>query len=332
MKKQINSLYSVLDKTVTGTSSYASYIGLKNTINSLVTEINSGVSQYAQGHYVAQSSYNQANQLYGFVATNSGTFINNSLAHISTIRARVDKTYEESIIAGIVVFFLVIAVTIVFALKFSGRIVYPIDKLATIAEQISGGDMAATIQPDLLDNKDETGRLANAFNLMFSSLKAKLEELSEEKTGVEKKVDERTKELSDEKAKLLSSIESLDIGFLLINIGGVIYLKNKAINDIFGFSKTDNITSKGLQELLVDIDFDKISQQLHTGQSVTLDKVALGSKILKIYIGPVLTDGKNGHKETIGWVVLIEDTTEATIQNVPKMSSSRSPLMNCAHR
>jgi len=65
---------------------------------------------------------------------------------------------------------------------------------------------------------------------------------------------------------------------LLINIGGVIYLKNKAINDIFGFSKTDNITSKGLQELLVDIDFDKISQQLHTGQSVTLDKVALGSK------------------------------------------------------
>jgi len=70
------------------------------------------------------------------------------------------------------VFFLVIAVTIVFALKFSGRIVYPIDKLATIAEQISGGDMAATIQPDLLDNKDETGRLANAFNLMFSSLKS----------------------------------------------------------------------------------------------------------------------------------------------------------------
>jgi len=32
----------------------------------------------------------------------------------------------------------------------------------------------------------------------------------------------------------------------------------------------------------------------------------------------VLTDGKNGHKETIGWVVLIEDTTEATIQERSK--------------
>jgi signal transduction histidine kinase/HAMP domain-containing protein len=317
-EKQINMLYSALDKTISDINSVSSYIGLKNTINSLVAEINNGIYQSSKGLYVAQSTYNQANQLYGFVATDSGTFINTSLNHISSVQAQVNKIYEESVIAGVIIFLFVIVVTIVFARKFSGAVVSPIDRLTSTAEQISRGDMAATIQPDLLDNKDETGRLANAFNLMFSSLKAKLEELSEEKTGVEKKVDERTKELSDEKAKLLSSIESLDIGFLLINIGGVIYLKNKAINDIFGFSKTDNITSKGLQELLVDIDFDKISQQLHTGQSVTLDKVALGPKILKIFVGPVLTDEKNGHRETIGWVVLIEDTTEATIQERSK--------------
>lgn len=317
-EKQINMLYSALDKTISDINSVSSYIGLKNTINSLVAEINNGIYQSSKGLYVAQSTYNQANQLYGFVATDSGTFINTSLNHISSVQAQVNKIYEESVIAGVIIFLFVIVVTIVFARKFSGAVVSPIDRLTSTAEQISRGDMAATIQPDLLDNKDETGRLANAFNLMFSSLKAKFEELSEEKTGVEKKVDERTKELSDEKAKLLSSIESLDIGFLLINIGGVIYLKNKAINDIFGFSKTDNITSKGLQELLVDIDFDKISQQLHTGQSVTLDKVALGPKILKIFVGPVLTDEKNGHRETIGWVVLIEDTTEATIQERSK--------------
>ena len=317
-ERQINALYNVLDKTVSGTSSYSSYIGLKNTINNLVAKINSGVTQYAQGHYIGASTYDQANQLYGFVATNSGTFINNSLAHITTIRAQVDKTYKESVIAGVVVFFLVIAVTIVFALKFSGRIVNPLDELTTTAEEISGGDMAAIIHPGLLDKKDETGRLANAFNLMFSTLKAKLEELSQEKKGVEKKVDERTEELNDEKAKLLSSIESLDIGFLLINIGGVIYLKNKAVNDIFGLSETDDITSKGLQELLVNVDFDKITQQVRIGKSVNLDKVALGSKILKIYIGPVLTATENGHKETIGWVVLIEDVTEATIQERSK--------------
>jgi signal transduction histidine kinase/HAMP domain-containing protein len=312
-EKMINGLYGVLDKNVSGTSSLSSYIGLKNTINSLVTEINMGVTQYSEGNYIAQSSYNQANVLYGFVATDSGTFINNSLARIPTIQAQVNKTYKVSVIGGIVVFVFVILGTIIYTRKFSDGIIDPLGRLTTTAEQISGGDMTTTIATDLLDNKDETGRLANAFNLMFLRLKARLMELNGEKTGFEKKVNERTKELNDEKAKLLSSIESLDIGFLLIDIGGAIYLKNRAINDIFGFSETDNITSQGLQELLVSVDFDKITQQVLVGLSVTLNKVALGPKILKIYIGPVLADGANSHKENLGWVVLIEDITEATI-------------------
>jgi PAS domain S-box-containing protein len=145
-----------------------------------------------------------------------------------------------------------------------------------------------------------------------------ISDLAKSKALIEQEVVNRTHQLRDEKAKLLSSIESLNIGFLLINIGGVVNLKNKAINNIFGLSGTEEITTKYLEERLVGVDFNEISQQLWRGQSITIDQVALGTKILKIFFGPVLTDEKNSQKQTIGWVVLIEDITEATIQERSK--------------
>jgi len=171
-----------------------------------------------------------------------------------------------------------------------------------------------TVTTKLSITKVDSAERSYGFLLVLTDIT----DLIESRTIVERQVTERTKQLNDEKAKLLSSIESLDIGFLLINIGGVIYLKNKVINDIFGLSEADSITSKELQERLVDVDFDKISDQVRRGQSVTINQVALGPKILKIFIGPVLAAEKDGHNQTIGWVVLIENITETIIQERSK--------------
>jgi signal transduction histidine kinase len=145
-----------------------------------------------------------------------------------------------------------------------------------------------------------------------------ISDLARNKELVEKQVVERTKQLHDEQAKLRSSIEGLNLGFLLINVGGVIALKNKAINNIFGLSETAEVTTKQLEELLFDVNFEKISQQFWKGQSVTLDKVVMGAKILKIFIGPVIVDQGDDQKRTIGTVVTVEDITEATVQERSK--------------
>jgi signal transduction histidine kinase len=326
-ESQINNLYKLLDKTISGSNTQVSYIGLKNTINSLVSEINTGISGYAAGHYIAQSSYNQANDLYGFVATDSGTFINNALANISMVRSQLNKTYEDSILIGIITFLCVIVGTIIFAFKFSGVIVNPIDQLTTTAEQISGGDMTATIQPDLLDNKDETGRLANAFNLMFSILKNKLIELNDEKENIEKKVVERTGELNNERARLEASINSLDVGFIMTDSDNNIFLINNAAISILSYKVPESNNDVIVDDKLVwttDLVEEKLSKSL--GFKSSLNKVISDSKpilnkefnyngkILTLYMAPVID---HTNKETalngLGVVVLIEDITEAKI-------------------
>jgi len=329
-EKQINRLYGVLDKTVLDTNSLSSYIGLKNTINSLVTEINTGVYQYSHGLYVAQSTYNQANQLYGFVATDSGTFINASLAHISTVQKQVDKTYRESVVVGAIAFIFVVSITIVFARRFSGIVINPIDRLTTTAERISGGDLDSVIEKDLLDHEDETGRLANAFNVMFSSLKDKIGELREEKESIEKKVTERTAELNNERVRLEASINALDVGFIMTDPSNNIFLINNAAAAIFSYSlngspqDTPNIsdwTTELIQDRLVkNIDFKaSLEKVMSTGKTIQQKALDYNGKILSLQMAPVVDYGSPGtDSRRLGVVVLLEDVTEEKIMERSK--------------
>ncbi len=326
-EKQINTSYIQLEKTLSITGSYSNYVGLKNTINSLVAVINSGVAQYAQGNFVGASTYDKANQLYGFVATDSGIFINDSLSHIATVRAQVDKTYLDSIIAGIIIFVLVVAITIIFALRFSRRVVEPIDKLTITAEQIAGGNMAAIIQPALLENKDEIGRLANAFNLMFLSLKLKLKEINNEKDSVERKVLERTSELNNERIRLEASINSLGVGFIMTDANNNVFLINKEASTILSYQSPDSRettvkndiptwTTELIQEKLVkNIDF-KASLDKVTSSNKPIQQKELGynGKILSLFMAPVIDYADQGTKiNKLGVVVLLEDITEEKI-------------------
>ena len=327
-EKQINKLYSVLDKSISNSdpNTQASYIGLKNTIDTLMNGVNTGVSEYEQGENVAQAAFNEVNQLYGFVATDSGAFLDNSLGHIASIRSQVDRTYKESIIAGIVIFLFVITGSVLYALKFSGKMVRPIEKLTATAEQISSGDMNTTINPDLMNIQDETGRLANAFNVMFSRLKDKLTELNTEKASVEKKVVERTEELKDEKVRLEVSIESLNIGFIMTDANSDIITINQAAKDILSNEiisqsatkidvrdqdwTTDFIQTRLAKSLDLKAGISKITSTLKPIQVAELN---YNGRILRLFMAPVVETVQDQAIDKLGAVILLEDITEAKI-------------------
>ena len=327
-EKQINKLYSVLDKSISNSdpNTQASYIGLKNTIDTLMNGVNTGVSEYEQGENVAQAAFNEVNQLYGFVATDSGAFLDNSLGHIASIRSQVNRTYKESIIAGIVIFLFVITGSVLYALKFSGKMVRPIEKLTVSAEQISSGDMNTTINPELMNIQDETGRLANAFNVMFSRLKDKLTELNTEKASVEKKVVERTEELKDEKIRLEASIESLNIGFIMTDANSDIITINRAAKDILsseiisqGATKidvrdqdwtTDFIQTRLAKSLDLKASISKITSTLKPIQVAELN---YNGRILRLFMAPVVETVQDQAIDRLGAVILLEDITEAKI-------------------
>ena len=88
------------------------------------------------------------------------------------------------------------AVTLI-AYLFGTRITRPLTKLALAAEKMGEGDL--DVQVDIRKTKDETGILADTFNIMVSRLK-------ESYTGLEHKIAERTRDLESANINLKERI------------------------------------------------------------------------------------------------------------------------------
>jgi two-component system sensor kinase FixL len=87
---------------------------------------------------------------------------------------------------------------------FSGIISKPIRKLQAGAEIIGGGNLDYKVA---MDTKDEIGRLSRAFDKMCADLKESHANLKDSHKQLEKKVQERTVELSSTNKKLQEEIE-----------------------------------------------------------------------------------------------------------------------------
>jgi PAS domain S-box-containing protein len=137
-------------------------------------------------------------------------------------------------------------------------------------------------------------------------------QIAHTKELIEHQVTERTKELHEEQAKLRASIESLGLGFLLLDTETNIIIQNKALQHIFGsshqFTGIDPLTDKLANTKLLE----EINKVAKSGKVVQLDNVNAGTKILKIFIGPV---NINDHRRDtiIGTVILIADVTEERV-------------------
>jgi len=137
-------------------------------------------------------------------------------------------------------------------------------------------------------------------------------QLASEKQGVEMKVEERTSELAQAKAKMLSSIHNLPLGFLMVDVGKRMTVINAIAKDLLGH-KTDQDNLKELKNILADkIDLDKYLEKcgIEKKRFVASD-VEYKGKILQIMLSPILTEG--AESVCIGIVALIQDITEAKV-------------------
>ena len=133
----------------------------------------------------------------------------------------------------------------------------------------------------------------------------------EAKKNIEKVVEERTRQLQEEKAKLLASIESLPRGFVLIDSQGKVILTNNLLGQILGKTPKEGFSLEVLQNVFgksFDIkgNFKKIMAKEE--KSVFVGALSWGSKFLEIFMVPVVTGGGN-----VGVIVLLGDVTEAKV-------------------
>ncbi len=97
----------------------------------------------------------------------------------------------------------------------TARIIKPLEKMAVATQEIAKGDLSHKVE---IDSKDEIGRLADSFNQMTEHLREANKELIEWGTTLEKKVDERTKELVEIQGHLIQSEKLASLGKLAAGI------------------------------------------------------------------------------------------------------------------
>lgn len=161
---------------------------------------------------------------------------------------------------------------------------------------------------------DKQGRQAGYIYIAqnVTELRKRTVELAHEKASVERKVVERTQQLHEEQAKLRASIDSLSLGFLLVDESGDIIVSNDALTRMFGLEAGKPSLNR-LADKLIGFDLVAINQQvITTAQAYNNKEVSADTKVLHIIITPVITR-VDGDKKVIGTVALIEDVSEAIV-------------------
>lgn len=177
---------------------------------------------------------------------------------------------------------------------------------------------------------DEIGVLADRINQMLSWLSdartaeaeadrkvvALLEEVKAGKEKAEELVELRTEQLREEQARLLASINSLSIGFVIADSAHHILLQNPALARILELTETPDSVSdltRALSSAIPPFDPKELCDaSLKQWAPVERTDISFGKKYLRFMCAPIFPGGKPS-RNVIGFVMLIEDETEAKV-------------------
>ncbi len=246
----------------------------KGRLNYLVSSLNDGVVMF-NSHWELEIINIQAKKLLGLPEAEVGLFdVLDKLSSKIDIRSQIERAVSKNI---------------------------DIPKsLITLGDKI--------LEIVILRVKDNDGENLGAvvvFHDVTESQKAK--------EIIEREVVERTHELQEEHARMLASINSLSLGFALINLKQEIVVHNQAMMRILEAKDGEPLFDTISEKLNGSFDL-KGSYELCVKEKKAVDvkDLQFGTKFIRAFLTPVVI-AQGETSEVIGVVMLIEDITEAKI-------------------
>lgn len=200
-------------------------------------------------------------------------------------------------------------------------------KQKSIAVSISAAkvtDLAGTVNGYLLILTDITALESSLGTLQEKVVEIKEQnrnlielghQLAEEKASVSRQVEERTRELKKSRAQLMASINSVQLGFVMVDPHSEIVLMNEAVTrTLKELQKKSSHHKHGSLAEIEDIFGSKLALQEKTKDclekhvSLEIKEHLAGSRYFHFFISPIVLSNR-----AIGAVILIQDITETKI-------------------
>jgi len=141
-----------------------------------------------------------------------------------------------------------------------------------------------------------------------------------EQRRMEGDTEDYIRKIKEEQSQLLASINSLPLGFIIIDLKNNLLIENEATDRILGLSQFEgaDIFLKGDVSLIEErlkgfFDFRANYEKcVNEKKSIDFKEVAFENKFLRIFLAPILS-AKGAQQEIIGVAILMEDITEAKV-------------------
>jgi signal transduction histidine kinase len=111
--------------------------------------------------------------------------------------------------------------------------------------------------------------------------------------------------LKDEQARLSASINSLVLGFMIVDLNHNVVFSNKAVGTVLAVDRITTMRDVASRFTGIDV-LDLGSQAVAQKTPIEIKEVLYGKRILRLFFGPIIKD-----LNVIGYIFLVEDITEA---------------------
>lgn len=148
-------------------------------------------------------------------------------------------------LSTIIILVVALVLGMLLAVRITGGIVPPIQRLMAAAEGVAHGDLNAEV---MVTSNDEIGQLGRSFNAMVNDLRNAalkeqtiLDELQDLNQQLESRVQARTRDLEQSEIKIRAILDNIGEGIVVLDENGTIESLNPAAENIFAMKEAEAI-------------------------------------------------------------------------------------------